>query len=258
MSRKYARFLFGIWALTCVLLAGFTPMGCLDDLTMTLGRCADDGNPCTNSDCTSGVTKHEPLSDHTACALGMNAGVCIAGDCVLDCADAGTPCPCVTVEDCPNSADCKVFSCNGGRCTNPGQIACQGELCTTDLNCANGICRDGVCCDSPCNETCWSCAVPGNLGRCDFVPIYSDDDGYTDAGASCAEANGLTCDGQGQCLKLVGAQCTANEECMSQICVQFQFPGAPYCQPAAAGAPCTDLEQCQSKSCVGGKCGPVP
>lgn len=104
----------------------------------------NDGNPCTQDQCVSGVCQNPPVANGTACTDDGNVctnDVCSAGTCThpnntASCADDGNVCT--------NDV------CSGGACTHPNNTA----SCPDDgSSCTNDVCSGGVC-THPNNGTC--------------------------------------------------------------------------------------------------------
>lgn len=153
--------------------------------------CLDDGNPCTNDVCDGqAVCLHQnntaPCSDGVLC---NGNDTCSGGTCSVH---AGNPCggepvcqrTCVQTSAlqyqcafdasgtaCPADANaCTSDVCNGiGQCTHPvapdGASCEDGNLCSTNDVCRDGVCRAGppVACDPclTCDGASGACVVPG-------------------------------------------------------------------------------------------------
>ncbi|MRG91258.1 hypothetical protein [Polyangium spumosum] len=166
----------------------------------------NDNNPCTIDFCTNGQADSDPAALNTNCG-GSN--VCNGeGQCV-GCTSAG---------QCPGTDDfCKTRTCNGGVCgfnykadgtETPGQTSgdCKVEVCdgagqfvirpdTMDFG------DDG----NPCTKN--QCTAQGN----NSYPNES-------FGFTCNVNGGDICNGNGQCKKSSGKNCSANGECANSIC----------------------------------------
>ena len=89
-----------------------------------------------------------------------------------------------------------------------------GEGCTTATakTCASGFCVEGVCCAvASCTGPCQSCAVAGREGTCVRAAPG------TEVPGSCAD--GLACDGSGNCKAKNGTACSSPSACASGFCV---------------------------------------
>lgn len=294
-------------------------LGCYDTRTTQMGKCADDGNPCTIDSCESGGTLHINAPKGSGCTLGENAGFCDeSGVCVLECEKQASGCICSSDEQCPADTACAESSCMNGQCITtflangtptgipaPGecqQLVCQdgatvpgpadfGIQCPTGVcnstgmcvdclpaqdwtdcggascgvkmcngetseqagDCQSGFAADGVCCDTACTEVCKSCNVMGSVGTCTNIPYYQPDPSYIPQGggaqSSCDYATAAAgCNGNGQCLKVSGASCTAGSQCMSGQCSM-----ALKCL-GAKGEFCTIPSDCVSGTCMMGTC----
>lgn len=101
----------------------------------------------------------------------------------------------------------------GGTVCN-GAAVCKidnGDTCAAAGDCLSGFCVDGVCCDAACGNSCKSCNVPGNLGKCVDVPKGIEDL------PGCTGTN--SCDGAGTCKKDDAQGCGAAAECVSNFCI---------------------------------------
>ena len=121
------------------------------------------------------------------------------------------------------SAPCTT--CEGGRCVDvpyEAMVECgnaqvcaggackpvNGQLCSSDTDCASGYCTDGVCCVVDlCNPPCNLCNVsedgtcndvtPGMQGACNDISVCNDDH---------------------ICKRLAGYGCTIPDDCLSNLC----------------------------------------
>lgn len=125
---------------------------------------------------------------------------------------------------------------------------CNGQACGMDTECATD-CNDSekVCCDTTCTDECKSCLVDTLVGTCTNIPFYEVDKSYTDPvfmtpDVKC-EATSL-CNGMGKCLKIVGAGCAMDSQCMSGKCAML----AKVCL-GAKDEPCSNNAQCASMVC---------
>jgi hypothetical protein len=147
----------------------------------------DDGNPCTADTCAAGSCVHAGSSgascdDGDPCTSG---DACQAGLCHGN------------AYSCSSSNPCVARTCDGqGGCTTsyPSGNACDdGDSCTGDGSCLNGVCQKGarVTCPMVCNQSECNCA-------CGTCPIYSCTDAascciYTPFGPTCVSDQCLTC-----------------------------------------------------------------
>lgn len=186
--------------------------------SLSLPAECDDGNPCTTDGCDlNGGCTHtfntNPCSDGNVCTVG---DVCSNGVCsgTLDAAPAA----------CNDGNDCTVDSCDpagnrgAGACvsTNRSGSCNDGQFCTRDDSCG-----DGVCAGTP------------------YVPeTCNDGNGCTDD--SC---NPLAAEGAGACTNAPntdpcddGQYCTENDRCSGGSC-------------SGAARSCSDDNTCTSDSC---------
>ncbi|MBK9264809.1 MAG: hypothetical protein IPM54_34130 [Polyangiaceae bacterium] len=192
---------------------------------------ADDADEPTDTECidrycADGVPSQQPAQVGTVCSTGVCNAV---GACA----------------DCLNSLD--WGQCGGGAC--PVKL-CTGEPCSgNDSSCKSGNCVDGVCCNEACTSECKSCNLSGSMGACANIPYYQDDPSYG-AGMACEVAvAGSKCDGNGKCLRIVGAACLQDFQCISGKCdtLTMKCLGAP-------GEICATSSQCVSQMCTMGAC----
>jgi hypothetical protein len=150
---------------------------------------------------------------------------------------------CKTV--CASNDDCMTGRpCVGGSCGRYLVVPC-----AANNECASGYCAQGVCCETACNEACRSCALPGSVGVCTFVPSEN-----LDPIGVCPRTT--VCNGSGQCVGPAcgidtdcgdaawctngrcapcRATCASNADCTATaVCVMRNF--CTYCTPADAGA----------------------
>jgi hypothetical protein len=160
----------------------------------------------------------------------------------------------------------------------PPTMRPNGTNCTAAADCASGFCADGICCNTACTQTCSSCAVPGRMGTCSFVPEGMAPRNPAGCAKEAASTCGLdgTCDGEGQCRKHPqGTECSPGR-CMGTALVGVglcdgkgacEANGTMNCAPfgcnpgggatrAACFQTCTADAQCaDGQRCVNGSCG---
>ena len=83
-----------------------------------------------------------------------------------------------------------------------------GTACTKDSQCVSKFCVAGYCCDTLCSGACVSCKVKGTEGKCSPLPLN----------LACDPGKHKACNGSGKCLLNNGQQCSADSECVSDIC----------------------------------------
>lgn len=176
--------------------------------------------------------------------------------------------------DAPLGTACRqgAGACDGaGECVVPGARRL-GEACQGDADCGQGHCIVGstgvaLCCDSACDGLCRTCDATGRCdepatsdARCGSVDCPADDacrdypedilDGSCRAFGTCRTiadcsptelrpAAECAC-GEGGCTLVLGAACSANEQCASGAC-EPTASGAQICCAmacAAAGSTC--------------------
>ncbi len=110
------------------------------------GNCEDDNNPCTMDNCGTGATTHDPKANGEDCTLGINAGACQAGLCVLTCGHGNEPpCNCAADTDCEMDAQCSLWACEAGKCKNTLIDDPMTEVgMAVPGDCSKKVCRSGV------------------------------------------------------------------------------------------------------------------
>jgi len=240
------------------------------------GAC-DDGNGCTTGDaCADGICRGAPLdcSAHDdACHVGAcvgtsgicealpanNGGPCDDGDlCTVDdtCADgtcAGQPLDCSGLD-----SACTVGVCHPstGTCiaqtVTAGTNCDDGDGCTVDDGCANGVCL-GTPLD--CSEFTDACNVGvciGTTGVCAAAP--ANEGGACDDGDGCTVAdacsNGICGGAPLDCSGL-------SDACNLGVCIGTS--GVCDVVPVNEGGACDDGAPCTvDDACAGGVCGGQP
>ncbi|MCC6553365.1 MAG: hypothetical protein IT372_10140 [Polyangiaceae bacterium] len=195
---------------------------------------------------------------------------------------AGPPVDCVTAEDCESlNGPCAQGTCVNGTCAvepaNQFGSCTDGEFCTENDTCVDGVCVGGTekFCPSPdschvgfCNEGTDACvSVPGNDGAecddgnsCTTVGVCSNgtcnpgqpvDCSFYDSQCTVGACDPQTgCHAQpsnegGACNDGLGSPCTTGQ-CQSGMCVSV---------PANENGPCDDNLFCTTgEHCVAGQC----
>ena len=221
------------WNGACV---GFEPdCSALDD-ACNVGVCDPDSGECTP----------EPVNDGGLCDDG---NLCTANDTCLDGVCAGTPPDCSALD-----SDCTVGVCDpaSGQCTvepaNEGGGCDDGNACSVDDFCSNGVC---VAFEADCSGYDDAC----NVGVCNPVTGLCDREPINEGGA-CDDGNGCTendtcsagvCGGTPKdCSALDGA-------CVSGVCLGTT--GICTVEPFNEGGACDDGDACTGNdTCAGGLC----
>jgi hypothetical protein len=79
------------------------------------------------------------------------------------------------------------------------------------------------------------------------VPQFEGDTVPANGELVCSLENGFACNGTGECLKLAGAHCITDAECVSNTCKDQMCKGA-------SGEPCSKPNACASGACSFGLC----
>lgn len=178
----------------------------------------------------------------------------------------------------PSTGDAGDASENDGGSDVAMQNVENGEICQASSQCRSGACSDGICCASVCNDPCYSCNQPSQLGKCVVSPKGTRPNGTKSCTAELANSCGLdgTCDGEGSCAKwpdgtvcapgqCEGAGTRDRKVCSAGLCkASMELTCAPFsCDPANnscfdicdtnaqcdTGKPCAVDPQTQRKSC---------
>jgi hypothetical protein len=220
------------------------------------GDIPGDHDGCMSATCVGGNLHQVPKSEGASCS-GGGKGVCNSvGNCVTCvedthhgcdqdelCKPAGGELQCVPEHCFNDSKDGNETDKDCGGSCKPCDL---GGGCLGAADCNNHICApDNVCCESVCTGVCRSCAH--GTGECKEVPTGTMD-------AACAlDMNKVCAKGVGCAVTLWG-QCSQNEDCMSNNCVNTSVPDFKQCYPGSAGSPCAAASDCESSSCTGGTC----
>jgi cysteine-rich repeat protein len=219
---------------------------CTTGDTCTDGSCTptdwlncDDSNPCTDDSCDSKIgCIHTPNSDScddaNACTDGdkCNSGQCVGGP--PPACDDSNPC---TSDSCSPDSGC-VYVHNEVPCDD-------GEVCTINDKCSNGLCvggetlacnDDNICTDDAC--------IPGQ--GCQFVTnlVDCDDDDACTTVDVCAA---------GQCVGSTPPVCDDGNVCTDDSCApDTGCVNAHNVLACEDGDACTTDDVCEDGSCTGG------
>ena len=196
----------------------------------------DDGNSCTDDVCDPAVgckyvANSDECDDGNSCTAGDHcaAGACVAAG-TVDCNDEN---PC-TADGCVPATGCSH--------TIVAAPCADGDPCTVNDQCINGLCVSGPALDcddgNPC--TADSCVEPG---KCTHQP----------QGGACSDGNACTvddhCEG-GKCLAAQALSCDDDSVCTTDSC----DPGQG-CLHLLNSAPCDDGDVCSfGDHCQLGEC----
>jgi MYXO-CTERM domain-containing protein len=251
------------------------------------GFCAD--GVCCSSAC-SGLCNSCKAVDQASGTDGVCGPIKAGVDPANECKDDGSP-------SCQNNGFCD----GAGACQQyPVSAGCTPQPCSSGSQCTSGQCQDGICCDTACG-TCQACTAAkkgfGADGVCENVTADSDPDNECDEGpnfptscladgmcngsgacrvfakdtVSCGNtqcsggsAQGLLCNGAGQCLTATtscepyvcsGGSCVQNcatdNDC---IATAFCTSQSTCLSKLTTGSACSAGKECQSGYCVDGIC----
>jgi hypothetical protein len=195
---------------------GTSPVVCTaSDLCHAVGTCNPTTGACSNPSQPDG----SPCNDGSACT---QVDTCHAGVC-----GGGAPVDC-SANQCRNAGTCDPAT---GTCSGPvspdGTGCDDGNLCTTNDTCANGICVG----DPACGDTCTVCHTSCDpaTGQCTF--------GIAPDGTACGGA--ATPD-----------ECHQPGTCQHGMCTGTALSDGSPCGAAPAGDSCLLPGTCQSGFCV--------
>ncbi len=213
----------------------------------------NDGNPCTDDSCVSGVCQH--TNNGNSCNDGIfcnGTDTCAGGSCSAHSGD-----PCASGQLCCESSDtCVDECCNHAACAD-------ANACTTD-SCVSGVCQNtnnnNSCNDSIfCNgtDTCSGGSCSAHTGTpcgpaqvcCEAIDLCNDN---CCSDGDCA-VNEICDAGQDVCLRTCstdedcddGYPCTGTDTCVAGIC---QITFISDCQPNGREDFC-DIDEETSTDC---------
>jgi N-acetylneuraminic acid mutarotase len=217
----------------------------------------NDGNPCTDDVCFSGLcaftANSDPCDDGLFCTVTDS---CVGGVC------SGVDDPCAGGAECADTCDDDADTCLtpvGIACTDDGNICtdntCDGAgTCIATDNAA--ACDDGLFCtvtDSCVGGACTGVDDPCAGGsECADICDEDGDTCLTAAGTECTDDGNActdnTCDGAGSCISSDntdpcddGLFCTATDVCAGGVCT-------------GSGSPCADGIPCDEDADTCGEC----
>ena len=122
---------------------------------------------------------------------------------------------------------CLATGCPAGKFCDEDSRKCQtlkdpGADCTLSQQCKDLLyCLDGVCCEE---RECGPCQNCGSDGQCSVTVKDKNDS----TGVKCQGTN--SCDGSGECRKILGEDCNDDAECVSDHCVDNVCCGEAACE----------------------------
>ena len=198
--------------------------------------CTDDGLPCTNDACQSGVCSHPVSASGTVCRASTD-----------ECD------PAETCDGVASTCGSDVFTADGTVCTDDG------------LGCTDDTCQTGVC-SHPTQVTGFVCRASTDecdpQETCDGIATTCPADAFTADGATCTDdGEGCTDDicQTGVCshpLELAGFVCRAStDECDPEETCDGAATACPADAFTADGTACTaDADACTGDECSAGVC----
>lgn len=297
---------------------GGAPLDCDDGNVCTTDSC-DMVQGCVY------VNNSNPCSDGSACTTNdtCSGGVCVGGPapncddlnpCTNDACDPGMGCqhvnnssPCNDGNACTTNDTCGGGSCNGGPAPNCGDnnvcttdscdpitgcqhvnnsVSCDdGNACTVNETCSNGVCVGTVplncgdnnsCTNDSCNPLT-GCVFVNNTDPCNDGSICTTGD--VCVGGSCVGGSTMVCNDSNNCTTdschpTLGCQhnfntspcddgqfCTTNDQCAGGVCVgrsaATACPGqlcdetANLCFDCNNSGDCDDGNACTTDTCTG-------
>jgi hypothetical protein len=219
----------------------------------------DDGNTCTDSSCDplQGCAP-QPLPEESSCDDGDGCTLdeaCYGGECKT----LNSDCSCVVNADCPQVEDLCLggYACLSGNCVKEEDVVCSvnpnlcrlnvcdsdtGECSTIDAP-GDTVCTDGDLCTL--DDSCYNGICTGNVNQCDDGnPCTADE---CSAGICINElTEGLACDD--------GDPCTIQEKCKTGECGSGVFICSCFvdaqCKVFDDGDACNGQWKCLEKKCT--------
>lgn len=195
----------------------------------------DDGNPCTQEKCTSGVPSSADLFN-SQCTLGQVTGVCLPDLYVFGWVACAECDPTVSPSTCSTGTTCVKGKCvadhckNGSKDSGESDIDCGGpssgclkcpddKSCQTANNCASGVCPSSTL----------KCAAPTCMDN-----VKNQNESDVDCGGKCSP-----------CADTAG--CIVAADCQSKVC-QGNVCQAPTCADGVQNGDETGLD-CGGTAC---------
>ncbi len=237
----------------------------------------DDGNPCTDDVCQQGQgcvypPKPGDCSDDDACTKD---DVCVEGTCLGDAVSCDDDNPCTQ-----DSCDPKTAGQDGTGCahSNTADPCDDGDACTADDTCAEGVCKatgatncdDGNACTLDVCKPAAGCAHLPTQSPCCTGQTSICDDGNPCTTDLCDPKTGGCSKKQNTAVCDDGDACTSKDTCAKgacagkvsdcddkNACTTDACDKSKGCVHAAtnAGKPCDDGDVCsKNDTCQSGKC----
>jgi matrixin/CARDB protein/slime mold repeat-containing protein len=206
---------------------GQSTQDCDDDNECTEDRC-DDTQGCVH------IPNNASCDDDSACTIGETcaAGACQGGT-PIEC-DDGNPC---TDDTCDPSRGC-VFTNNSAVCDD-------GQECSTNDHCQNGVCAGDSVRDCDDNNICTTDRCDDALGCVNSFNVAPCDDGN-----QCTENDACS---QGSCTGGSMLDCDDDNECTTDFCnEQTGCVNNNNTDPCDDGNACTVNDTCANGGCVPG------
>jgi hypothetical protein len=227
----------------------------LDDFCSN-GACRGDPLDCTQFDDVCNVGECVGTSGVCAAAPTNEGGTCDDNDpCTINdaCTNgtcAGTPLDCSNLDDACNIGVCDGFGACIAEPRNEGGTCDDGDACTLDDFCSNGVCAgDAVDCTNL-DDAC-------NIGVCDSNGVCiaepRNEGGACDDGEVCTIDDACT---NGVCTGQIRDCSALDDACNVGVC---DTNGLCVAEPRNEGGTCDDGNDCtENDRCTAGTCGGTP
>ncbi len=197
----------------------------------------NDNNPCTDNTCPAGFCEYP--NNTAACNDGF---ICTQNDTCSNGSCAGTPINCSHLDNVCNVGQCNLVT---GQCearsVNDGGACNDGNLCTTNDQCNDGVCAGAAVNCSGLNNTCNVGVCNAGTGNCQAQP--------TNQGGACSDGQfctvGETCTA-GVCGGGANRNCTDGIACTVDTCNDV----IDQCISTPDHAACDDGNPCTDQTCV--------
>lgn len=204
----------------------------------------DDGNPCTNDNCSKDTCQHTPIANcKPSCATSADCGASVCHSTAFYCVACNVDADCAVGSRCDDHACIPAVACSSDIACKSSGMVCSKALgfcadCNTPADCASEqTCNAGTCASQTFCTSSKQC--PGSL-ICDTKVGYC-----------------VACADHADCP--ANEYCAADQTCKPDVCVVGQCLGKKFttCTPSGGGysAPvtCEDGNICTTDDCVSGE-----